>query len=126
MRKFEIYNKKFNEVQAYLYLDTEKEEFKIRVLPSYKGMHPDAPFFFYNMCHPDKEWMDERSVDTYIKMRILPSNRHALNQYLSDMGLTEYNVVKILDYTKGRCVMDESYFREVPYDGVVPEWGIID
>lgn len=59
----------------------------------------------------------------YIKMRIVPPTRHAINQILNELGLEEYNQVKLLDHTKGRCVMDFSYFREIPYDGIEPQYG---
>lgn len=112
-RKFEIYNEKFKEVQAYLYLDTETETFSIELLDSYEGLHPDILFNIYHKMYPQDKFMAQHNVDGYIEGRVLPPNRHALSQYLSDMGLTEYNIVKILDYTKGRCPMDHSYFREI-------------
>ena len=122
-REFEIYNEKYKEVQGYLYLDVESEDFYVRVLDSYEGMHPDATFLAQKMANPKQEWLSERSVYNYIKMRIVPPTRHAINQILNELGLEEYNQVKLLDHTKGRCVMDFSYFREISYDGIEPQYG---
>ena len=58
-------------------------------------------------------------AEKYLQRRILPSDRQALSQYLEDMNLKEYDLIDILDYTKGYCEMDRNYFREVKYDGFV-------
>lgn len=119
VREFEVYNTKFKEVQAYVYLNVEDETWKVRLLDSYVNMTPDILFEVWHNSHPDELWFDERTAHNYIHMRVIPPDRQALSEYLGNMGLKEYNVVKLIEYSSGRCDMDFSMFREIPYDGVM-------
>lgn len=114
-REFEIYNYKFKEVQGYLYYDTDKDRYSMRLLPSYKGMHPDCTFMELNK--QGIVYVPQDIVDMWVHNRVIPPNRQGLEGILKEMGLSEYNVFDLLMLTGGTCELDYSGLREIPYDG---------
>lgn len=49
----------------------------------------------------------------FVKARVIPAERQNIGQILRKIGVPYYSEFFILDYTKGRCCMDEFYLEEV-------------
>ena len=112
IRKFRIYNEYYKEDLGTLYYDTETEEFRIRMLDDYTGLHPDIFMYILGVEHHEK-WIDGHNMENYMRQRLCPPNRHAIGDALQRVGLKEYKVIDILDITKGRCDMDNNMFIEI-------------
>jgi len=112
VRKFIIHNEKYDENLGTLYYDTDTEEFKVEMLDNYEGLHP-CLFMKILAVEQGKKWIEGRNAENYIKQRMFPPNRHALSEYLKNLGLTEYSQIGIIEKTKGACAMDDNIFIEV-------------
>ena len=112
LRKYHIVNEIHNEIMGTLYMDKETEFVKIELLDDYTGLHPSI---FFNIAGNEqgRKYIEGDLAMSYLTHRVLPPDRQALSMFLNDMGLTEYNIFDILDFTKGRCVMDHDYFVEI-------------
>lgn len=111
IRKFEIWNDKFNKLEGYLSFNTETEEFSMRILEDYTGKHPDI--FFKLMNEQGIVDVPQHFVNRWVNGRVFPPNRQGIRGMLKEMGLKEYNVFDILMYNEGGCQMDYSYLKEV-------------
>ena len=114
LRKFEIIHEPTKTKLGYVYMDTDKYDFCIKIITD-KNLDP---FSLLRYKRGEKIYKGDLA-ESYLQRRILPPDRQALSQYLDDMGLKKYDLIDILDFTKGRCEMDRNYFREVSYDGFV-------
>lgn len=112
IRKFKVYNQKYNENLGTLYYNTETEEFKMRMLDSYEGLHP-CIFMQELGVKRGLKWIEGRNAENYISLRIFPSNRQGLGICLASIGLTEYSIIGILDKTHGASEMDDNIFIEI-------------
>ena len=111
-RKFEIIHEPTDTKLGYVYMDTNKYDFCIKIIT--KNNLDAFSMLYYNQgIHVFKGELAEE----YLQRRILPPDRQALDQYLENMDLKKYDLIDILDFTKGYCEMDRNYFREVKYDG---------
>lgn len=106
VEKYIIYNELYNEVEGYLYFDTETERFSMTILEDYTGKHPD--WFFMELNKKGVVQVPQHFVDMWVNGRVFPPNRQGLQGMLKDIGMTEYNVHDILVYGNGRCQMDYS------------------
>lgn len=112
IRQFKVRNSIYsNEILGTLYLDTVTEEYKLLVLKDYSKLHPD--YFLRWWAEHGISEVSGAEIQHWIQRRILPPNRHGINGFLDFIGIKEYNVSKIIDYTKGICVMDDLWFEEV-------------
>ncbi len=112
VRKFMVWNDKYKENLGTLYYDTETEEFRLEMLDSYEGLHPDA-FMRVLGVEQGKKWIEGRNAENYIKHRMFPPDRHALGEHLRNLGLTEYSQIGIIEKTKGACDIDDNIFIEL-------------
>lgn len=112
IRKFEILNEKFNnELNGYLYYDTEKDKYKMKLLKSYKGKHPEI--FFRVLNEQGVVDVPDYLVNNWVQGRVIPPNRQGLRGILDEIGMKEYNVFDLLIYCNGRCHMDSLCIREI-------------
>ena len=110
-RMFEVYNKKFKEVQAYLQYDTETNKYTMQILPDYTGMHPDILFALWHQ----KGIIDvpEHFVEMWVDSRVIPPNRQCMSSILDELGMKEYDRFQFLMLGHGESQMDFSCLREI-------------
>lgn len=111
IRKFEIINDRFKELQGYLYYNTDTKQFSLEGLPDYTGKTPDITFKVMNEQGYIK--YPQHVCDNWVNSRVIPPNRHAINWILECMGMSEYDTFKILLYGNGKCQLDDSYILEI-------------
>lgn len=112
IRKFEILNEKYNdELMGYLFYDTEKDSYSMKILESYDGKHPEI--FFRVLNEQGVINVPDYLVDNWVHGRVIPPNRQGLQGILEECGMKEYNVFDLLIYGNGRCHMDSLCIKEI-------------
>ena len=57
--------------------------------------------------------LDERQSLTWVRDRLLPSNRQNIYDVLRELGLPEYDEYALLKVTAGHCPNDNLFLREL-------------
>lgn len=110
-RRFKIINEKKNELRGYLYYDTEKDKYSMKILDSYKGQEPEI--FFYVLNQRGITNVPQHLVDMWVRGRVITPNRQGLQGILKNCGMSEYNVFDLLIYAHGRCHNDDLCIEEI-------------
>jgi len=111
LHKFEIYNEKFKEVQAYLTYDSDIDKYHISIVKNKKIKHYDI--FFDVLVKQGIYEVNSHFSRRWVEGRVFPPNRQGLQGMLDEMGMKEYNMFDILVYGNGRCQMDYSCIRRI-------------
>lgn len=103
----------------------------------YLYYYEKTPSFIIELCEDLTEWdvpilfssYIRRGIYTipkdisllWVKERIIPSGRQNIGMILRNHKMSEYNEMKMLAASKGRCAQDECYIKEIDYDEVPEE-----
>jgi len=63
----------------------------------------------FMLLHDKNGHVNEKMMKLWIEERIVPRTRIGIEDNLKQMGLTEYDELAILKFTKGRKVTDKCY-----------------
>ena len=89
----------------------EKENSYIIELFDYLDEWTAPLLFAKNVIEKNFTILREQAL-AFIKERTIPNTRQNISDILSNSKLKEYNEMKLLDITKGRCSQDNIYFVE--------------
>lgn len=110
IRKFQILDSyRKDQYLGDLLYDTDTKLFRVLVLDDYTGKSPDpfmAKYSGQGELPPDM-------VDRWIHRRLMPPNRHAISFLLKELGIDEYDEMKLFDVTHGKAAVDSLYFKEI-------------
>jgi hypothetical protein len=109
--EYEIWNGKYNELEGYLYYNSETKQFSMRLLEDYTGKTPDC--FFDILQEQGVTVPEQHLVDMWVDGRVPPPNRQGIRGMLEGVGMKEYDRFAILTYASGRCQQDSSYIKLV-------------
>lgn len=77
-----------------------------------------AAFFFF--C--EKIFIRFQEISAlWVRERVIPSGRQNIGSILKNHKMTEYNEMKLLALSKGKCSQDSCYLKEITYNGVPQE-----
>lgn len=113
IRRFEIYNELYEEVEGYLTYDTETGKYAMKVVDV--AEHPSI--YFEVLRQRGIVDVPEHLVDMWVQGRVLPPNRQGLQGLLEKIGMHEYNVFDLLVYGSARNQMDYDCIRELDEAG---------
>lgn len=116
IRKFKIINGKYNEIQGWLFYDTESKKYEIKKRESYKAMHPD--FIFALSEEVGMTDIPEHIVWNWVSGRVITPNRQGIEDTLKSIGLKKYDIFDMLLNNHGICQMDFDYISEYTDDTV--------
>lgn len=57
--------------------------------------------------------VEDKWARRFVKERVIPPDRQNIGMILRDVGIGYYDEFKLLEYTRGRCCMDEFYIEEI-------------
>ena len=81
----------------------------------------DLPFILHEYARRGQHTIDAAWSATWVRSRLVPPERQNLGEVLSENGLTEYDELRLLRLTEGRCSQDGCYL--VPASRAeLPSW----
>lgn len=57
--------------------------------------------------------VEDKWARRFVKERVIPPDRQNIGMILRDVGIGYYAEFPLLEYTSGRCCMDEFYLEEI-------------
>ena len=81
----------------------------------------EVPVFFSEYVRKGLYTIPGNISMLWVKERVIPSGRQNIGIILRNHKMNEYNEMKMLLASKGKCSQDECYIREIKYDDLPEE-----
>ena len=81
----------------------------------------EAPLLFQEFVQNGIDTIPQNISILWVKERIIPSGRQNIGMILKNANLLEYNELRLLDLTKGKCSQDDCYLKEIDFDSIPTE-----
>ena len=81
----------------------------------------EAPLLFQGFVRDGIYTIPQDISLLWVKERIIPSGRQNIGLILKNANLPEYNELRLLDLTKGKCAQDSCYIKETAFECIPPE-----
>ena len=81
----------------------------------------EAPLLFQGFIRDGVYTIPQDVSLLWVKERIIPSGRQNIGLILKNANLTEYNELRLLDLSKGKCSQDDCYLKEIAFENIDPE-----
>lgn len=72
-----------------------------------------APFLLDKYVKENEYTIPRKASRLWVEERVIPSDRQNIGSILKNSKMKEYNVLKLLDSSKGRCAQDNMYIRPI-------------
>ena len=79
----------------------------------------ELPLLLSSACQKGMRHIEADWARAWVQQRIIPPNRHNIQQILRRYGLRQYNEFQLLMLNQGRCTQDSYYLvpvKELPRD----------
>lgn len=118
MKVFSIHddNLQKKSIIGYLYYFEKSSSFVIELCEGLSEW--DVPVFFSEFVSRGIYTISKDNSLLWVKERIIPSGRQNIGIILRNHKMKEYNEMKMLVASKGRCAQDDCYIKEIPYEDV--------
>lgn len=113
LRTFELINDAYaaDEAHAILQYDEEKELYSIHVPRDTPENH--LPAILSLLAKKGVRELDDYWSRKFVKERVVPIDRQNIGEIMRHVGMKKYNEFQLLEYTSGRCCMDDFYLKEI-------------
>ena len=81
----------------------------------------EAPLLFQGFVRNGIYTIPQDISLLWVKERIIPSGRQNIGLILKNANLPEYNELRLLDLTKGKCSQDDCYLKEIAFECIPSE-----
>ena len=81
----------------------------------------NAPLLFSSFVKKNIYTIPREISALWVRERVIPSGRQNIGSILKNHKMTEYNEMKLLALSKGKCSQDSCYLKEITYNGVPQE-----
>ncbi len=114
LKKFLIKETGFNreeEGYAVLSYDEERDIYGVEIP---RTVNPDhLPAILGILARQGTYTVGDKWARRFVKERVVPPDRQNIGMILKDVGIGYYSEFPLLEYTSGRCCMDEFYLEEI-------------
>lgn len=119
MKIYAIYDDKHKKIPlGYLFYYEYLKEYIIELIDGIDEW--DAPLLFQRLVREKKYTVPKQYAALWVKERVIPSGRQNIGQILKNAKLSEYDEMKLLALSKGRCSQDSCYIKETTKE-LLPE-----
>ena len=81
----------------------------------------DLPFVLHEFARRDELTVDACWSLRWVQSRLVPTERQNLGEVLRENGLDNYDELRLLEMTEGRCAQDDCYLAPLR-SGRMPAW----
>lgn len=113
LKAYKIVNDNDKKPCGTLCYDTDTNYFYLDIEPTYPIEKSPAILAAYKSM--GKESLNHNETLRFIRDRIIPAERQNIEQVLHRVGVDEYSELSMLEYTMGRCCMDDFYIEDKYY-----------
>ncbi len=90
--------------------DTDTDYYSLDINPDYPI--EDLPAILAAYRSIGKTSLDHNETLRFIRARVIPAERHNIDKILWEIDEDVYSELAMLEYTQGRCCMDEFYLLQ--------------
>ncbi len=81
----------------------------------------NAPLLFTSFVKKNIYTIPKEISALWVRERVIPSGRQNIGSILKNHKMTEYNEIKLLALSQGKCSQDSCYLKEITYNDVPQE-----
>ena len=70
----------------------------------------------YSAGYITRQEIDDKWARRFVKERVVPPDRQNIGMIMRQLHMKKYSEFPILEYTSGRCCMDDFYLEEMMND----------
>lgn len=113
LRTFEIRNDALETSTEYAVLtyDDETDQYAVHI-PETVGVN-DLPAILSLLAKQGRRELNDKWARRFVKERVVPPDRQNIGMIMRQLNMKMYSEFPILEYTSGRCCMDDFYLREI-------------
>lgn len=118
MKVYAIYDEELNADTAigFLFYYEKAKEFIIELQDNLNEW--EAPLLFQKLVKQGIYTVPKEMAYLWVKERVIPSGRQNIGSILKNAKLNEYNEMKLLELSKGKCSQDSCYIVEVAEEDI--------
>ena len=111
LRTFEIINDDFepSNEHAILTYDEEHDQYAVHIPESVDSNA--LPAILSLLAKQGLREIDDKWARRFVKERVVPPDRQNIGMIMRQLHMKKYSEFPILEYTGGRCCMDDFYVR---------------
>lgn len=113
LRTFKIVNDSFepSKEHAVLTYDEDSDLYAIHI-PEKMDCN-ELPAILSLLARQGVRQLDDKWARRFVKERVVPPNRQNIGTIMRELHMKKYSEFPILEYTSGRCCMDDFYLEEI-------------
>ena len=113
LRTFEIRNDEIENSDAYALLtyDEDTDQYAVHIPETVDS--DNLPAILSLLAKQGNRELDDKWARRFVKERVVPPDRQNIGMIMRQLHMKEYREFPILEYTSGRCCMDDFYLKEV-------------
>lgn len=113
LRIFEIRNDSLEPAEEYATLtyDEETEKYAVHIPESIDCN--DLPAILSLLVKQGMREIDDKWARRFVTERVVPPDRQNIGTIMRQLHMKKYSEFPILEYTSGRCCMDDFYLKEI-------------
>lgn len=113
LRTFQIINDSLepSEEHAILTYDEESEQYAVHIPDAVD--YKDLPAILSLLAKQGIRELDDKWARRFVKERVVPPERQNIGMIMRQLNMKKYSEFPILEYTSGRCCMDDFYVKEI-------------
>ena len=116
LRSFKIMNDSLDQSKehAILTYDEESDQYAVHI-PEAVDCN-DLPAILSLLAKQGIRELDDKWARRFVKERVVPPDRQNIGMIMRQLHMKKYSEFPILEYTSGRCCMDDFYLEEMMND----------
>ena len=113
LRTFRIKNDDFEPSveHAILTYDDETDQYAVHIPKEVPGNQ--LPAILSLLAKQGMREIDDKWARRFVKERVIPADRQNIGMIMRQLNMKKYSEFPILEYTSGRCCMDDFYLEEI-------------
>ena len=113
LRTFEIRNDEIENSDAYALLtyDEDTDQYAVHIPETVDS--DNLPAILSLLAKQGNRELDDKWARRFVKERVVPPDRQNIGMIMRQLHMKEYREFPILEYTSGRCCMDDFYLKEI-------------
>lgn len=113
LRIFEIRNDSLEPAEEYATLTYDEETEKYAVYIPESIDCNDLPAILSLLVKQGIREIDDKWARRFVTERVVPPDRQNIGTIMRQLHMKKYSEFPILEYTSGRCCMDDFYLKEI-------------
>lgn len=111
MMKYDIRSKKNDKLWGNLYYDNVTNEFSLTLRSDIKMSERPPAYIQRVLLHTTK--LESELAEKWLKSRLIAPDRENINEILISNNMPVYDILDMLDKSKGQSVADDIYINRV-------------